>query len=107
MPANLQSYEAIGLLMIGIGAFLPVATAVLGLGVWAGRIARTAQSAEKTTEALRERTHTLANDLASYKREVSDSYVKNGALEKLEGRIMGALSDIGRRIDSYMTGKGE
>lgn len=110
---GLQTYEMVGVIIIGIVAMFPIIGGLIGIGLYAGGINRTAQGAEKAVAELRitqereaqtsrERSHELANALSTFQQQVSNDYVKASAMERFESRVMEAINGLGRRLDRFM-----
>lgn len=100
---TLPTWAMVGIVLIGIVTILPLGAAVLFIGTWVGRVDTKATSAEKAAELARQQAHDLSNQLAAYKVEAANNFVSHGALEKVEGRLMVALGELGKRLDRLFT----
>lgn len=102
--AAMPTWAIVGLVIIGIVTVLPLGAAILFIGSWVGRVQTTATKAEREAEVARERAHDIANQLAAFKVEVSNDYVRTAAMDKLEARLVGAISDV-RQFIAQLFGK--
>jgi uncharacterized membrane-anchored protein YhcB (DUF1043 family) len=77
---------------------------VLGTIVWrlASRLAAHDVKAETTEKALQstsQRCDALAKQLSEHKEQAAEKYVSYGHLDKLESRLVEAITSLGDRID--------
>ena len=100
MPTTLQNFEAVGLLMIGLGLFLPIAGVVMTLGLFAGRLSQRLSSCEAEVLVLRERSHEQANQLSVHKYETAQNL--RDALVEMRTELMTAIERLGERMDRAM-----
>lgn len=89
----------VGLLVLGVVALLPFLGAILFIGSWVGRLETRTANAEKQAIDARERCHALSNAIATHQQHVATEYVRHGALEQLEARLVGAIGELKHSLD--------
>jgi hypothetical protein len=78
---------------------LAVASSVIGIGIWVGRVSTKADSANK-------RSHALAEKLALFQIEVARDYAPKTQLTDMKADIMAAIHALGERIDRLFQPRG-
>lgn len=105
MTETTMPIYAIGIVVVGFASLIPVVTWLMSIGNRIGQAEIKAATAAKDAEIARERSHDVANQLSAAKVEFSQTYVRQSALDRLEERLMEAITEMRGSIEKILSNR--
>lgn len=102
IPSALSQIDLIGYIVVGIILLIPGLTALIAVVTRLNYVAAMAIAGKEGADLARERTHDLANHLATFRIEVTRDYASKSMISEMRAEVLGAIEKLGARFDRML-----